>query len=190
MEEKREVLTRLDAALGDGDLGVYMARGFSAASKQIAGMNGTPGELLIAAGRCLSETSPSTLGTLIGTAIVRAGKTASDCTELAGPELVAILRTACDEIAKRGKAKPGEKTILDAVYPAVDAMEKAIAAGQRGKELFATAAEAAVQGETKSRDFAAVHGRPAYFGKKTIGMQDGGAVTGVLIFQGIHEVAQ
>jgi dihydroxyacetone kinase len=186
MEENRDMLTGLDSAMGDGDLGIYMAKGFLAASEVVVETEAVPGELLIADGRSFSETAPSTLGTLIGMAMIRAGKVSVNRSELSDAELTAALRAACDEIVKRGKAKQGEKTILDSVCPAVEAMEKSLAVGQNGKAIF----EAAITGEEKSRTFAAVHGRPAYFGDKAIGMKDGGAVVGVLIFQGICKVQQ
>jgi dihydroxyacetone kinase-like protein len=190
IDQNRELLTSLDAAMGDGDLGIYMAKGFRAAADLIESMDGTPDQLLISAGRCFSETAPSTLGTLIGTAMVRMGKTVAGHQGLSISDVITSLRAGCEEIEKRGRAKQGDKTILDSIYPAIEAMKNAVADGKNDKEVFEAGAWGASAGEEKSRDLIAVHGRPAYFGEKTKGMRDGGASTGALIFQGLFEAVK
>src|SRR3954466_11961348 len=125
-------LTQLDAAIGDGDHGVNMTRGFDAVSKALAvqpeGL--PPGRTLILVGKTLVSTVGGASGPLWGTAFRRAGRALGDREELDGQDLVGALQAALDGVVELGAAQPGEKTMVDALGPAIDALSAALDAGE------------------------------------------------------------
>jgi phosphoenolpyruvate---glycerone phosphotransferase subunit DhaL len=137
----------LDAALGDGDLGVTARMGFQAIRDvcQKSGETQTPdiGSLLSAAGVAFMNANASTMGTLMGTAWLRAGKVAAGKTSLTLSDAAAMFRAAAEGIQRRGKAKLGDKTMLDAIFPASDALGEAAQARKGCIEAFGLAAQAA-----------------------------------------------
>ena len=126
MKENAAMLTALDAAMGDGDLGIYMQQGFEKAFALVCVSDAAPGELLKLAGRCIMEQAPSTLGTLMGLFVVKMGKGLGGDESFGFAKFVEILKAGYDEITRRGKAQLGEKTILDSLHPAIEAMENAV----------------------------------------------------------------
>ncbi len=187
MTENAALLSELDAAMGDGDLGLYMQRGFVKGAHVAESLDETPSKLLRTIGMCIMEEAPSTLGTLIGLFIRGAGSALpKDAAEFDFAAFLAMMQRGYDEIVKRGGAKLGEKTILDSLHPAIEAMKKAYAEGASEKDCLEAGLAGAQTGLAAATQMKAVHGRPAYFGEKTIGMQDGGATVGMLLFKSIY----
>lgn len=185
MRENEIELSKLDAAMGDGDLGVYMKQGFEKAYERVCDMEGTPGSLLIAAGSCIMEEAPSTLGTLMGVFVRRMGRSFGDAQEFAISDFLESYKAGFEEIKRRGKAQVGEKTILDVLHPTIIAMEKAIEEKKTSRQIILLGYEAAREGVDFATKLKAIHGRPAYFGEQTIGMKDGGATVGMLLMQSV-----
>jgi len=184
LNENSDLLTELDSAMGDGDLGLYVPRGFSSASEALNG-DMTPGQMLMKASSVVNAEAPSTLGTLLSFALMAAGRAAGDERELTARHIVDMGQASIDMIMKRGKAKRGEKTILDVLIPAQETLEKELAAGPDLLAAFTAAKANAEAGFNESTGMRAVHGRPGYYGDASIGKEDGGALVGYLIYQGI-----
>lgn len=182
MAEKREYLIELDQRNGDGDLGISMSEGYAAASRAMDASAETDlGRLLIAGYKAFNEAAPSSLGTitslcLMGMAKVMKGHTESDMALLGE-----ALHAGLTNVMEKAHSKPGEKTILDAVVPAADAIAAHAAEGDRA--ALAAAAKAAAEGSDATANMVAVHGRAAYYGDKSLGLVDGGSVVGRLIFE-------
>jgi dihydroxyacetone kinase-like protein len=183
MEEHKQHLTELDAALGDGDLGLTMPRAFGAAYEEAAGSEEADvGKVLMRAGIAMARAAPSTMGTLVATGFMRGGKAVAGLDELTTGGLAAFFQAFVAGVMERGKAQPGEKTIIDSLKPAADALS---AAGSADLDRsLAAALEAAEAGLDAARDMVAKHGRPAYYGEQSRGRQDPGATVGVLIVSG------
>jgi dihydroxyacetone kinase-like protein len=183
MEEHAQQLTELDAALGDGDLGLTMPRGFRAACEEIAGADETDiGKILMRAGMAMARAAPSTMGTLVATGFMRGGRAIVGSEELTTGGLAAFFQAFVNGVMERGKAKPGEKTIIDSLKPAADVLTAA------GSEEVGPALEkalgASAAGLEATKEMVAKHGRPAYYGEQSRGKQDPGATVGVLIVKG------
>lgn len=187
MSQQRNYLIELDQRNGDGDLGISMDDGYTAAYNAISGSGEKDlGKLCICAGKAFNEAAPSSLGTitslcLMGMARVLKGKEEADIALLGE-----AMKAGLEKVMEKAGSKPGEKTILDAVYPAVTALSEN--ADKDIKTAFTAAAEAAAKGAESTAEMIAVHGRAAYFGEKSIGLVDGGAVVGKLIFESILAV--
>jgi dihydroxyacetone kinase-like protein len=186
MDQHYDLLTQLDSEAGDGDLGVSMKQGFSAVSDAV-GKNSAPdvGRLLGSAAMALNEASPSTLGTIISTGLLACGKALRGKTEVDAQEAAAAFSSGLDAIMKRSGAKPGEKTILDSLIPAQQALAAAAREGLSGAEALRLASEAASDGCEHTKSMKAVHGRAAYYAGASIGRQDGGATVGKIIFSAL-----
>ena len=184
MTQERDYLIELDQRNGDGDLGISMSDGYAAASSALdVGDEPDLGRLCICAGRAFNEAAPSSLGTitaicLMGMARILKGHTEADAA-LIGEALLA----GAEKITEKAGSKTGEKTILDALVPAARAVCENAEKG--GKTAFEAAAKAAAAGAESTADMPAVHGRAAYYTDKGIGIVDGGAVVGRLIFETI-----
>lgn len=183
MEEQAQHLTELDAAMGDGDLGLTMPRGFKAAYEEVAGSDETDiGKILMRAGMAMARAAPSTMGTLIATGFMRGGKAVAGSDELTTEGLAAFFHAFVGGIMERGKAQPGEKTIIDVLRPAADALTAAGAADLA--PALAQALAAAQAGLEATKEMVARHGRGAYYGEQSRGKQDPGATVGVLVLKG------
>jgi dihydroxyacetone kinase-like protein len=186
VQENKDLLTKLDSELGDGDLGITMTKGFGKAAVDLKDFDETDvGKLLVKGGMVIASAAPSTMGTLIATGFMRGGKavTGKDIIGLEG--LVDVLDSFVSGIMDRGKAKPGDKTIIDSLKPAADALKGASESGEdlvKGVEMACMAAEAGVE-STKSMK--SQHGRAAWFGDKSLGKQDPGAMVGLLILKAL-----
>ena len=186
MAENREELTRLDAALGDGDLGLTMEKAFTAVVEKLPEFDENaagPGELFALAGMCIGKEAPSTMGTLLASGFMRAGKAVSGKETLGAADMTAFLAAFAQGIASLGGAARGDKTVLDVLYPAEEACEQAAAEGKDLPAALEAAAGAAEKGMEECKGFMAQHGRPGIFREKTIGLTDPGSFTGVLILR-------
>ncbi|GAA4074414.1 dihydroxyacetone kinase subunit DhaL [Actinomadura miaoliensis] len=183
-----ERLSRLDAAIGDGDHGHNLDRGFAAAVEALP-ENATPGRALVLAGRAIVSRTGGVSGPLYGMAVRRAGKELGDATEVDAAGLGAALRAALECVQELGEAEEGEKTMVDALAPAVAAYEQALAAGGDLAACARAAADAAERGAQATVPMQARKGRASYLGRRSIGHLDPGAVSTALLIRALADVA-
>lgn len=182
MTEKKEFLIEIDAKVGDGDLGITMSKGFSAANTAIGDLDETDiGQLLAKAGMAIAQAAPSTMGTLVGTGFMKAGKALKGKTEAALNDFAQAMNHFVDGIMQRGKAKPGEKTIVDSLHPAALALKEAALANKSMQEALKLAYDASVEGLAKTKTMVPQHGKQVAHREKSKGMEDPGATVGMLI---------
>lgn len=183
-------LTALDAAIGDGDHGHNMARGFAAIRQRLVSQpDDDPGALLRLAGSALISTVGGAAGPLYGTAMLRASGALAGRYDLTTADLAAAWRAALDGVIARGKAAPGEKTMVDALLPAVEALEEAAALGALPAEALVRAADAAERGARATIPLVATKGRASYLGERSAGHQDPGATSTALLLRALADVA-
>lgn len=186
-QDNCEFLCRLDARMGDGDLGLTMKKGYTAAAEAIAAMD-TPfiGKLLLNAGMKMSSAVPSTMGTLMASGLMSAGKVLGDCQELGAAEYVRFLGGFCDGIIKRGHCAPGDRTILDAL----DAAQQAAAEQMKCTDSLEAVANASLlgaeQGVEATKQMRPKFGKAAIFAANAAGTEDQGAVAGKLLISAMQ----
>jgi phosphoenolpyruvate---glycerone phosphotransferase subunit DhaL len=184
LQENREYLTQLDAAIGDADHGANMDRGFKAVSAKLATLtNADIGAILKTVGSTLVSTVGGASGPLYGTAFLRAGIATAGKQALSEADVVALLTAFVEGVKARGKAQAGEKTMLDALQPALDAARKAESDGLDLAQLLKQSSEAAQQGVKATIPLLATKGRASYLGERSIGHQDPGATSSWLILK-------
>jgi dihydroxyacetone kinase-like protein len=190
MQEQREYLTQLDAAIGDADHGVNMNRGFSAVMEKLGGVESEdPGEILTVVGSTLISKVGGAAGPLYGSAFRQAGKALGDGSELDPSRLLVALRAGLEAMQKLGAAQVGDKTIVDAFVPALDAWQKELDAGGSPGSITTRAREAAEEGMRSTVPLQARKGRASYLGPRSVGHQDPGATSTALIFAALERVA-
>jgi dihydroxyacetone kinase-like protein len=178
VHQERDHLTQLDSAIGDADHGSNMDRGLTAAVAAVEAADPTtPGALLKKVGTTLVSTVGGASGPLYGTFFLRMGATLGDGADASAAQLAAALRAGLDGVAARGKAERGDKTMLDALGPAVDTLDAALADGRALPEALAAARSAAEQGRDATTPLQARKGRASYLGERSIGHQDPGATS-------------
>ena len=180
-------LTELDSAIGDGDHGNNLKRGFRAVVEALAtgGDDLAPGRRLILAGKTLVSKVGGASGPLWGTALRRAGRSLGDAETLDGPGLADALDAALAGIVELGAAQVGDKTMVDALTPATQALRTAVEAGQPLADALAAATEAADEGARSTVPLQARKGRASYLGERSIGHEDPGAASTVLIISAL-----
>ncbi len=185
---RRVELNRLDREIGDGDHGENMNRGFQAAVAKLdadpAAAGLTPGGVLKLVATTLISTVGGASGPLYGTAFLRAATSAGDAATLDADAVRAALAAACGGVQARGKAEPGDKTMVDALLPAVEAARGDSVAG-----LLAAAAAAADAGVTATIPLVARKGRASYLGERSAGHPDPGATSAALILHALAAAA-
>lgn len=190
IEAEKDYLTQLDNEIGDGDHGINLARGFEAVEKKLPSLaGGDIGALLKGVGMQLVSTVGGASGPLYGTAFMKAGMACKGLTELDGPAFVKAMEAAVDGIKMRGKATEGEKTMLDALCPALKVMQDKVAAGKSLKEALQDAAAAAEKGVEYMKTIIATKGRASYLGERSLGHQDPGATSSLYLLQVLAEMA-
>lgn len=183
-------LTALDAAIGDGDHGHNMARGFAAVAERLVAQTTDEADALLRlAGSALISTVGGAAGPLYGTALLRAAAPLTGKTALTTADLAAAWRAALGGVVARGKAAPGEKTMVDALLPAVEALEEAAALGAIPAEGLARAADAAERGALDTIPLVATKGRASYLGERSAGHEDPGAASTALLLRTLADVA-
>ena len=188
MEEKKLYLTQLDAAIGDGDHGLNMAKGFGAAKVMLDEKKfNTPSDIMKTVGMALISKVGGAAGPLYGTAFLNASKVIAAKEEIDSKDLVAMLDTALDGVKARGKAVVGEKTMVDAIEPAINALKKALEEGDSTKEAMDKAVQAAADGVAYTKTIIATKGRASYLGERSIGHEDPGAMSSYIILKTIAE---
>jgi len=184
VERSKEYLCELDAALGDGDHGVSMAKSFHAVKAKLPDLaNEDVSTILNNVGITLISEVGGAMGPLFGTAFLRAGKVVAGKPTVTAADVAAMLRAAEGGIVQRGKAQLGDKTMLDAVHPAAEAAQQAAAAGAGIAEVLAAAAEAAQAGAFATKALVAKIGRASRLGERTLGHQDAGATSVAIILR-------
>jgi len=180
-----EYFSQLDAVVADGDFGYSLARGFSAVLADFDQFDrANIGTFLKKVALVISSRVGGASGPLWGTAFLRAASTAGDKQTLAPSDVIAMLRAAAEGIQRRGGAVLGDKTLLDALIPATDALEAALARPD-GTAALQFAAEAARRAAEATASMIARKGRAAYTGERSIGSVDAGAVAIAVIAEGI-----
>lgn len=183
-------LTELDSPIGDADHGSNMRRGFLAARTSIGQEPpDTPGGVLVAVGRQLISTVGGASGPLYGTLLRRAGKELGDESAVTAARLRDALRVGTDAVAQLGGAAPGDKTMLDALFPAVDAMTGSLDAGGSAAQALSAAASAADEGAQATTPLRARKGRASYLGERSVGHQDPGATSAALLITALADTA-
>lgn len=181
--EQRDYLVDLDRAIGDGDHGENMDRGFKAAVEALGqAQPASVAEVLKTVAKTLMSTVGGAAGPLYGTAFLRASKAAGDG-ELDGAGVAAVIAGALDGIQARGKATTGEKTMVDAWTPALEAARAAAESGSDPAAVLEAAATAAEAGAAATEPMRATKGRASYLGERSIGHLDPGAVSTSLILR-------
>ncbi len=181
--EQRDYLVDLDRAIGDGDHGENMDRGFKAAVEALEqAQPGSVAEVLKTVAKTLMSTVGGAAGPLYGTAFLRASKAAGDG-DLDGVGVAAVIAGALDGIQARGKATTGEKTMVDAWTPALEAARAAAESGSDPAAVLEAAATAAEAGAAATEPLRATKGRASYLGERSIGHLDPGAVSTSLILR-------
>ncbi|HLW00329.1 MAG TPA: dihydroxyacetone kinase subunit DhaL [Ktedonobacterales bacterium] len=191
LHERRNYLTQLDSAIGDADHGINMDRGFTAvrekfgamASMDIAGQLKTVGTTLV-------STVGGASGPLYGTAFLRASATTAGKEALTSADIVAMLGAFVEGIVSRGKAQPGEKTMIDALTPALAAAREALDNGGGLQEITRRAADAAEEGMKATIPLLAKKGRASYLGERSIGHQDPGSTSSAYMLRCLAETCQ
>jgi phosphoenolpyruvate---glycerone phosphotransferase subunit DhaL len=178
-----DYLTQLDAAIGDGDHGINMSRGFDAVGKALAGQGDgvLPGQLLIVAGKTLVSTVGGASGPLWGSALRRAGRALGDAQTFDGELLAVALDSAVDGVVELGAAARGDKTMIDALVPAVERLHEGLDRGEPLASALEAAAAAAQAGAEATVPMQARKGRASYLGERSIGHQDPGATSVAII---------
>jgi phosphoenolpyruvate---glycerone phosphotransferase subunit DhaL len=187
--EHKEHLTELDSAIGDADHGINMDRGMQAA---VAKLDGVPtadlGALFKTVGMTLVSTIGGASGPLYGTLFLRLGSATAGKEELAPQDWLAALTDAVAGVQARGKAEPGDKTMIDALVPARDAYAEALASGASFGEALRRSAEAGRAGMEATIPLVARKGRASYLGERSAGHQDPGATSSSLLLQAAADV--
>ena len=187
--ENRQQLTELDAAVGDGDFGISLDRGFSAVRAELSASSPTDLRAIFQnVASILIKTMGGSSGPLLGTFFLRAGATCADKSELAPADVVALFQAGVDGIQQRGKAGLGDKTMMDAWLPAVAAMRGALEAGSDLTEILASGAAAAEAGMQATIPMQARKGRGSYLGERSVGHQDAGATATYMLLKAAAEV--
>jgi dihydroxyacetone kinase-like protein len=188
MAGKSAWLTELDSIVGDADLGLTMSGGFKAAYEAVeAGDEADAGKLLYLGGKAMAAAVPSTMGTLMASGFMEAGKRLKGRESLGLAEFTELFDAYVQGVANRGKAARGEKTFIDGLAPAVDSLKADAAAGKSIVEAAINAAAAAKKGFEDTGPMVAVHGRAAVHGDRSKEMPDPGAAVAMLMMQGFME---
>jgi dihydroxyacetone kinase-like protein len=196
LHDQARTLTKLDQAIGDGDHGINMERGFTAIVAMLDAQATSNGDgsgqavsgLLRQAGQTLIRTVGGASGPLYGTALLRAAAVYARAEKPSIADTVAAMKAAAEGIGSLGRSRAGEKTMLDALFPAVTAAQAALDAGQDDRAVLAAAREAAEAGAHSTIPMLATKGRASYLGERSVGHQDPGATSAALLVGALADV--
>jgi len=182
VSEQKSYLTELDSAIGDADHGINMDRGMKAVLDKLDSTpSATADELFKLVGLTLVSSVGGASGPLYGTFFLRIGSASGTVTELSPDDLAKGLRAGLDGLVARGKPELGDKTMYDALHPALEALEAALAAGSTSGQAFEAAAAACHVGRDATIAMVARKGRASYLGERSAGHQDPGATSAALL---------
>jgi dihydroxyacetone kinase-like protein len=186
--ENKEYLTQLDSAIGDADHGINMNRGFQAVLGKIESVpNGDIGNLLKTVGMTLVSTVGGAGGPLYGTLFMQFGTATAGKSELEAEDWAAALVAGVQGVQMRGKAEPGDKTMVDALIPARDAFRQALDDGAAFPEALQRSSAAAEDGMKATIPWVARKGRASYLGERSAGHQDPGATSSYLLLKTVSD---
>ncbi|MBB4124660.1 dihydroxyacetone kinase family protein [Martelella radicis] len=189
--EKREFLIALDGKVGDSDLGLTMSKAFAAAHEAVIAENEPAiATYLKDAGMAMAKAAPSTMGTLMATGFLRASKALDGVTAIGTPEMAAFWRAYSDGVAQRGKAKVGDKTVVDVLEPIAASLETSAEKQIPLPDAMAEAVEAASAALENTKTMVAQHGKAAAFQEKSKGLQDAGATVALFIIQSMTDTVR
>ena len=190
LEAERDFLTQLDAAIGDADHGINMHRGFTAVMRRVDGLDpATPGTLLKTAGRTFVSTVGGAAGPLYGTAFLQAGDALGGEPSFGPRRLLEALRASLDGVQRIGAASEGDKTMVDALAPALAAYQLELRTGGSLETAVRAASQAASDGARATVPMQARKGRASYLGPRSVGHQDPGATSTALMFAALERAA-
>lgn len=182
--ENKDYLTQLDAAIGDADHGANMHRGMQAVLSKLPGVADKDiGSIFKTIGMTLVSTVGGAGGPLYGTLFIQMGTATAGKMELTLNDWVAALQAATDGVMMRGKANPGDKTMVDALVPALDALKTSATDGMSMSDALRASAQAAEQGMTATIPLVARKGRASYLGERSAGHQDPGATSSYILLK-------
>ncbi len=190
LQEAEEHLTDLDSKAGDGDLGASMARGADAIRALPPQSFATPQVLFVSLGNSLRRAIAGSSGPFYATALMRAGAVLKDNPTPAAADWLAAFEAAVASIGELGGAKPGDRTMLDALYPAAQAWKAAMAGGANGAAMLKAAADAAEKHAQATADLLPMLGRASYLGNRTLGIPDGGAVAVAIWLKALYQALE
>jgi dihydroxyacetone kinase-like protein len=181
--DNKDFLVELDGRMGDGDLGLTMSKAFTAACDELTDTEETDiGKIFMKAGMLMAKAAPSTMGTLMGTGFMRGGKAVSGKGEISTADLADFFQAFVGGIMERGKAKPGEKTIIDSLKPAADTLSQL--SQEDPAKALQKALLSAEDGLESTKEMVAQHGRIAYYKEQSKGHEDPGATAGMILIKG------
>ncbi len=191
VHENQGYLTELDSAIGDADHGANLTRGMDAVMAAVAGPDAArpedAGSLLTKVGMTLVTSVGGASGPLYGTFFLRLGTAAGDEPALDGPALLRGLQAGLEGIVTRGRAEPGDKTMYDALAPAVAALETGLGEGEPLATAVRRAATAAAEGRDATSDMLALKGRASYLGERSVGHIDPGSASAALLLAALAD---
>ncbi|MBV7273437.1 dihydroxyacetone kinase subunit L [Clostridium sp. PL3] len=188
MNENKQFLTDLDAAVGDGDHGINMSRGFNAVREKLkTNTINKIGDIFKVVGMTLVATVGGASGPLYGTAFMKAAVVVQNNEELDINDLLKVMEAALEGIMYRGKAQAGEKTMLDVIIPAINALKAGISENKKTVDILFDVKEAAKAGVEYTKTIIATKGRASYLGDRSISHQDPGATSSYLMLNVIYE---
>lgn len=191
IEENRQYLTDLDSPIGDADHGINMDRGFKKIVSKLPGVEDKDiGTILKTSGMALVTSVGGAGGPLYGTFLMDAGKAVAGKEELSDNDLVALLDAGLKGVVKIGRANLEDKTMVDALHPALEALRKAVADGKDTVEALHLMTDAAHEGMKDTIPMLARKGRASYVGERSIGHQDPGATSSYLILRTLMETIE
>jgi len=191
LEQNKDYLTQLDAAIGDADHGINMNRGFQKVASQLPSIADKDiSNILKAVSMSLISSVGGASGPLYGTLFLRASTAVAGKQELTAADLAALLRAAVEGVVQRGKANLGDKTMLDALSPAAAACGQAVTANSSTLEALQQAVSAAEEGMKNTIPLVAKKGRASYLGERSVGHQDPGATSSYLILKTLLETVE
>lgn len=187
--ENEKYFGDLDAVVGDGDFGYSLARGFEKVLENWDALDrADPGTFLKKVGMMVTSRIGGTSGPIWGTAFLKAGITAGSSAELTGEQVVAMLRAATDGIKMRGQSDVGDKTLLDALVPMTDTIERELGRGTGTSDVLTAAATATRQAADATSEMVARRGRASYTGERSRGSVDAGAMAVAVLLERISQV--
>ncbi len=191
LDENAQYLTELDAPIGDADHGINMDRGFKKVMSKLPSVEDKDiGAILKAAGMALISSVGGAGGPLYGTLYMDAGKAVAGKTELSGDDLVDLIEAGLKGVVKLGKARLGDKTMVDALTPAVEALRQSVTNGASLIEALHAMTDAAQKGMKDTIPMLAKKGRASYLGERSIGHQDPGATSSYLVLKTLSETIE
>ncbi|QKJ87140.1 DAK2 domain-containing protein [Paramixta manurensis] len=188
IERQKSSLIELDQQVGDGDLGLTMSKAFRAAAALPLSETHTPAQCLVQWGMAMAKAAPSTMGTLMATGFLRGGKALDEqLLRLDVPALAQLFSAFAAGIQARGGAQPGDKTVVDVLLPAVEALRESARQQDSLAHAVVAAEQAARQGLQATRTMLPQHGKAAVFGEKSLGLPDAGGSVALLLFEQLRQ---